>query len=67
MNRFPNALSPNDIFITMGRKRLNRTDEELREQSRIRQRRFYERHSKRIKREKMRKYYERKEMDKKMS
>lgn len=48
----------------MGRKCLNRTEEELKEQNRIRQRRYYERHSNKIKRDKLKQYYERKEMDK---
>ncbi len=64
--KFPNAFYPNSICITMGRKRLNRTKEEIREQNRIRQRRFYERHSKRIKKEKLKKYYNQKEMEKKL-
>ena len=51
----------------MGRKKLNRTKEELREQFRIRQRRFYERHSERIKKEKLEQYYERKTMEEKLS
>lgn len=57
---FPNVLYPNYILITMGRKKLNRTKEEIREQNRIRQRRFYERHSKEIKKEKLKKYYKKK-------
>jgi hypothetical protein len=47
----------------MGRKCLNRTEEELKEMNRVRLRRFYERHSKDIKKEKLRKYYERKSME----
>ena len=51
----------------MGRNKLNRTDEEIREQNRIRQRRFYDKHSKRIRKEKLRKYYEKKEVSNKGS
>ena len=50
----------------MGQKKLNRTEEELRELNRIRARRFYERHNKRIRKEKLRKYYERKTMEEKL-
>ena len=46
----------------MGRHKLNRTKEELKEQSRVRARRFYERHSKEIKRERMRRYWSNKKL-----
>lgn len=48
----------------MGRKCLNRTEDELKEQNRVRQRRFYERHSNDIRKEKLRKYYERRNAEK---
>lgn len=42
----------------MGRKKLNRTREELREQKRIRDKRYYEKHGDEIKRKRMEKYWE---------
>lgn len=62
-HHFSNVLCSNVIFITMGRHKLNRTKEELQEQSRVRAKRFYERHSKQIKQERMRRYWS----DKKLS
>jgi len=41
----------------MGRKKLNRTREELIEQKRVRDARYYVKHGKRIKKERMRKYW----------
>jgi REP element-mobilizing transposase RayT len=42
----------------MGRKKLNKTPEELREQKRIRDQRYYERHTNKINANKMAKYYQ---------
>jgi len=41
----------------MGRKKLNRTPEELRKQKRIRDKRYYQKHASRINANKMAKYY----------
>lgn len=41
----------------MGRKKLNRTKDEIREQNRIRANKFYEKHGTRIKEERMRRYW----------
>ena len=41
----------------MGRKRLNRTSDEIREQNRIRGNRFYGKHKERIRHERMEKYW----------
>jgi hypothetical protein len=49
----------------MGRKKLNRTREELNEQTKLRMRKYYERHKERIKREKLDRYY--KKVGKKLS
>jgi hypothetical protein len=49
----------------MGRKKLNRTEEQLREQKRIRDKRYYERHGERIKQKRMLKYW--KTMEEKLS
>ena len=47
----------------MGRKKLNRTPEELREQKRIRDQRYYERHKDKLNANKMSKYYANKKRD----
>jgi hypothetical protein len=51
----------------MGIKKLNRTEKELREQWNNRSKRYYQRNKKRICKERMRRYWEEKEMEKKMS
>jgi hypothetical protein len=42
----------------MGRKKLHRTKDEIRKMCRIRQKRFYEKHKERIKRQNLKRYYE---------
>ena len=49
----------------MGRKKLNKTQDELREQKRIRDKRYYEKHKSKLLQKRMRRYWEK--MDKKMS
>ena len=44
----------------MGRKKLNRTEEELREQKRVRDRRYYQKHRKCICKKRMERYLEKK-------
>ena len=44
----------------MGRKKLNKTKEELNEQTKFRMRKYYERHKERIRREKLQRYYDKK-------
>ena len=44
----------------MGRKSLNRTDDELREQKRLRNQRYHQRHKDKIQRNQMERYYGRK-------
>ena len=46
----------------MGRKKLNRTEEELQEQKRIRDARYYAKHRDKIKKERMRKYWKKKKL-----
>ena len=42
----------------MGRKKLHRTKEELAEDNRVRQRKYYEKHKDRLNAERMKRYYE---------
>ena len=49
----------------MGRKKLNRTKDELREQKRVRDERYYQRHRNNILEKRMRRYW--KQMDERMS
>jgi len=50
----------------MGRKKLNRTKEELNEQANIRSKRYYHRHKDRINKKTMQRYWKRKEVVKKL-
>ena len=50
-----------------GRKKLNRTDAEIREQTRIRAKRFYARNKERLNEERMDRYWRSKEVDKNVS
>lgn len=47
----------------MGRKKLNRTKEEINEQARIRMKKYYERHKERIKKQKLERYYQSKKYE----
>jgi hypothetical protein len=49
----------------MGRKKLNKNEDELRKQKRIRDKRYYERHKQNILQKRMKRYW--KSMDKKVS
>lgn len=49
----------------MGRKK-TRNIEDIKEQSRIRARRFYRKHAERLRRERMDRYWKEKDLDKKM-
>jgi hypothetical protein len=44
----------------MGRKKLNKSLEEIREQNRIRAKRFYDRHKEEVKKNRMRRYWKEK-------
>ena len=46
----------------MGRKALNRTEEELKKMNRVRAQRYYERHSDKVKRNNLNRYYEKKQL-----
>ena len=51
----------------MGRKKLNRTLEELREQSNIRSKRYYQKNRTKINKKTMERYWRRKQMDEDVS
>ena len=51
----------------MGRHRLNRTVEEIREQTNIRSKRWYQRNKQRICKERMQRYWKQMHMDENMS
>ena len=50
------------FIIVMGRKKLNRTKEEINEQTKLRMRKYYERHKDRLKKEKLERYYKNKKI-----
>lgn len=59
-SRFFDVLFYDEIYIIMGRKKLNRTKDELLEQQRNRAKRYYQRHKQRLNEKSMQKYWENK-------